>query len=508
MDDATEAILALAVKQNYINPGQADLLREELFMFPGGNVIAILLRRGMISPDQARVLESGEQPEDPASHELDADFELPQAATPPPVQPVAPPRPPTPSSTPSSRPSLSDAIAAATRAAGPRQPTATPSASFQPQSKVYVIDEPTPARPPVQGGSVPDEQMLRLFRLGRERGCSDLHISTGKPPYFRLNGKLTFINESPVTPEKAERWNLSVLNAEQQADLNKDRQLDFAFGLPGLGRYRANVFHQRLGVEGSYRFIPEEVPTIDELRLPKVLEKLTGYTQGLNLVTGPGGSGKTSTVAAMLEYINRHRHEHIITVEDPVEYIFTPQNCQVTQREVGTHTESFANALRTALRQDPDVIMIGELRDLETTSISITAAETGHLVFGTLHTSSAIRTVARILDVYPPAQRGQICLMVAESLRGIMSQQLIERKDGRGRVCAMEVLLVTTGVTQVIKEGKTHQLVSHMQSGRRQGMISMDDSIMELMQAGLISGREAYAHAENKSMFEMSRNNA
>jgi len=506
MDDATEAILALAVRQNFINPGQADLLREELFMFPGGNVIAILLRRGMISPDQARVLESGEQPLGEAANELDADFEMPQAAPSPQVQAASPSRPAAQSPLSSSRPSLSDAIAAATKAAGPRPPSAT--ASIPPPGKVYVIDDPSPAKVTSTGELRPDDQMLRLFRLGRERGCSDLHISTGKPPYFRLNGKLVFENESPVTPEKAERWNLSVLTAEQQADLEKDRQLDFAFGLPGLGRYRANVFHQRLGVEGAYRFIPEEVPTIDELRLPKVLEKLTGYTQGLNLVTGPGGSGKTSTVAAMLEYINRHRHEHIITVEDPVEYIFRPQNCQVTQREVGTHTESFANALRTALRQDPDVIMIGELRDLETTSISITAAETGHLVFGTLHTSSAVRTVARILDVYPPAQRAQICLMVAESLRGIMSQQLVERKDGRGRVCAMEVLLVTTGVSQVIKEGKTHQLVSHMQSGRRMGMISMDDSLMELMQAGLISGREAYAHAENKSMFEMSRNNA
>lgn len=377
-------------------------------------------------------------------------------------------------------------------------PASPPAAAFKPQ----VI---SPALPSASQGLHADPQLRELFKLGRERGCSDLHLTVGKPPYMRHEGRLLFLPEPPLTPGTVEKLINSVLTPEQQQLLKEHRQLDFSFEAAGLGRYRSNVYHQRRGPEAAFRFIPQVVPTLESLNLPSVLEKLTTYPQGLNLVTGPGGCGKTTTVAAMLQLINAHRREHIITVEDPVEYVFHPQNCQITQREVGTHTNSFAHALRTALRQDPDVIMIGELRDLETTSIAITAAETGHLVFSTLHTSSAVRTVARILDVYPPAQRPQICMMVAESLRGIISQQLLPRKDGKGRVCAMEVLVVTTGVSQVIKEGKTHQLVSHMQSGRKLGMKSMDDALMDLLQSGAISGSTAWAHAENKTPFDATR---
>jgi len=485
-------------------------------MFPGGNVVAIMLRRAMISADQAKVLESGEDPVEADFDTDESDFDFTPAQPPPP--PNAPPSKEDYSSSqargnssPASsgiwratpgegqRPSLSEALKHSFAAAK--------SATLPQASKIEeerLSGSRTAGKPAV---ITPDSYLLRLFVAGRERGCSDLHLTVGKPPYLRKDGKIFFLDEPPITVEAAIKLNRSVLTSVQQEQLDADLQLDFSFEC-GAGRFRANVYNQRLGVEGAYRFIPSTVPTIADLGLPRVLEKLTTYPQGMNLVTGPGGSGKTSTVVAMLEFINRHRHEHIITVEDPVEYVIHSDSCQVTQREVGTHTESFAHALRTALRQDPDVIMIGELRDLETTSISITAAETGHLVFGTLHTSSAIRTVARILDVYPPAQRAQICMMVAESLRGIMSQQLIERKDGKGRVCAMEVLLVTTGVAQVIKEGKTHQLVSHMQSGRKLGMISMDDALMELFQSGTISGQTAYAHAENKSMFELAKGQA
>ncbi len=496
-DDVVAQLIDSALTKGLISSHQAASLREEMFMYPGGNLVSIMVRRGMISPDQGKDLEYAPRESAQAeSEDSDIDFgftaatpdtttkQRPVQVTPSPLQP-APPRRMTPPPQPAVKPAP----------VTPRLNTQAPQFTFVEKEK------PAPA-----SGIRPDPEMVRLFRAGRERGCSDLHLTVGKPPYFRQQGKIFFMEGTPLTPETARQWSLSVLTNQQRAELEQQKQVDFSFECPGAGRFRANVFHQRLGVEAAFRFIPDTVPTLESLQLPKVLEKLTSYPQGLNLVTGPGGCGKTTTVAAMLEFINNQRHDHIITVEDPVEYILRPKNCQITQREVGTHTGSFANALRTALRQDPDVIMIGELRDLETTSISITAAETGHLVFGTLHTSSAARTVARILDVYPPSQRGQICLMIAESLRGIISQQLIERKDGRGRACAMEILLITTGVSQVIKEGKTHQLISHMQSGRKLGMISLDDSLMELVQTGVISGAEAYNRAENKGPFEMLRN--
>lgn len=388
--------------------------------------------------------------------------------------------------------------------------SASPSPSTVPPRPSAGQPQPRPAgisTPGTAAGSIsPAPQLRELFKAGRDRECSDLHLTVGKPPYLRHQGKLFFLPEEPLTAATVKPLVYSVLTPEQQQLLEKHLQLDFSFEVAGLGRYRANVYRQRLGWEGVFRFIPTEVPTLKALNFPSVLETLTTYPQGLNLVTGPGGCGKTTTVAAMLELINATRREHIITVEDPVEYVFQPKQCQITQREVGTHTNSFPDALRTALRQDPDVIMIGELRDLETTSIAITAAETGHLVFGTLHTAGAVRTVARVLDVYPPNQRQQICMMVAESLRGIISQQLLPRKDGQGRACAMEILVVTTGVSQVIKEGKTHQLVSHMQSGRKLGMKSMDDALMELAQGGIISGAVAYAYADNKPAFELLRN--
>lgn len=392
-----------------------------------------------------------------------------------------------------------------------------PKAGLQQFNRVVTL---TPSLPAPQGGFVPswkksqtpiehpqlkslpiNSNLADYLSFSRAAGCSDLHISVDRSPFVRWQGQLYFLDSPPLTASQTESLLFSALSNEQATTAKENHQLDFAFELAGIGRHRANIYKQRIGWDGAFRIVSSQVPSLEDLEVPKVLSKLTQYHQGLILVTGPAGCGKTTTVASMIDYINKQRSDHIITVEDPVEYVIHPDQCQVTQREVGPHTQSFSNALRAALRQDPDVIMVGELRDLETTSIAISAAETGHLVLGTLHTSSAIRTVARIMDVYPPSQRAQICLMVAESLRGIISQQLIPRKDQRGRVAAMEILLFTTGVAQIIKEGKTHQLLSHMQAGRKLGMKTMDDALLELVETGLITGDEGYLRAENKAPF-------
>jgi len=507
-DDGSQYI-DLAVEGGLITHKQATMLREELFMFPGQNARNLMVKRGWITGEQAQQLEFTISVPEPGFGDLDDDLILPPAPTqqaptfktpspdrpaPVPYQSMSTPSPdritplaPPPSFPPTPAPEgtwLNDNIDQRPAVPAPKRETNKPK-----------------LRPIPSGGGLVD-----YLRIAREAGCSDLHLVVGRPPFVRFKGLLHFFDEEPLTSERSEKLNFAQLTDAQRAVLNEHQQLDFALELEGLGRHRCNIFKQRLGWEGVYRIIPGSVPSLTDLNMPPVLARLTEYNQGLVLVTGPAGCGKTTTVAAMLDHINRSRADHIITVEDPVEYIIPPVNCQVTQREVGRHTQSFANALRGALRQDPDIIMVGDLRDLETTSIAISAAETGHLVFGTLHTSSALRTVARVMDVYPPGQRAQICTMIAESLRGIITQQLIQRRDGNGLALAMEILIFTPGVAQLIKEGKPHQLVTLMQSGKRLGMQSMDDALMELAQQGIISGREAYSRAENKPLFESIRN--
>ena len=287
---------------------------------------------------------------------------------------------------------------------------------------------------------------------------------------------------------------------DPQKQLLADRgDVDFAYQ-NAYGRYRASVVRHRLGIDIVFRIIKSKVQTMDELGLPQSLKLLTQYHNGLVLVTGSVGSGKSTTLAALVEEINNARRDHIITLEDPIEYLVTSKGCHVTQREVHTHTHSFGAALRGALREDPDVIMVGEMRDLETIQLAITASETGHLVLGTLHTGNASRTLDRILDVFPAEQREQIRIMVSESLRGIISQQLVPRKDGRGRVLALEILTNTPAVGAVIRDAKTFMLPGIIQTGRKNGMKLMDDSLMELYDAGLISQEEAYSRAEQKTL--------
>lgn len=335
--------------------------------------------------------------------------------------------------------------------------------------------------------------------IGQQAGASDVHLGVNAPPFWRLNGTLQPIwpDAPSFTLEQMLALAENFLSNHHKTQLNERGDADFAYA-NSFGRYRTSVVRQRLGVDLVFRIINTKVRTMDELGLPEHLKLLTRYQNGLILVTGSVGSGKSTTLAALVEQVNTERREHIITMEDPIEYVLEPKGCHITQREVHTHTRSFAAALRGALREDPDVIMVGEMRDLETISLAITAAETGHLVLGTLHTGNASRTLDRLLDVFPPDQQEQIRTMVSESLRGVISQQLIPRADGKGRVLALEILTNTAAVANVIREARTYMLPGIIQTGKKQGMQLMDDALVDPCNKDLISAEEAFARAEQK----------
>ena len=337
--------------------------------------------------------------------------------------------------------------------------------------------------------------------VGQEAGASDIHLGVNAPPIWRLHGTL-----QPIWPDaarfKAEHTKKladSFLTDAQRTLIDERGDADFAYANE-KGRYRASVVRQRLGTDIVFRIINTRVRTMDELGLPEHLKLLTRYHNGLILVTGSVGSGKSTTLAALVQQVNLERREHIITLEDPIEYVFEAKGCHITQREVHTHTRSFGVALRGALREDPDVIMVGEMRDLETISLAITASETGHLVLGTLHTGTAARTLDRILDVFPVDQQEQIRIMISESLRGIISQHLIPRADGTGRVLAIETLTNTPAVSNIIREARTFMLPGIIQTGRKQGMQLMDDALLDLYSRGLITAEETLARADQKQI--------
>ena len=338
------------------------------------------------------------------------------------------------------------------------------------------------------------------LEIGQKAGASDVHLAAQARPRWRLHGRLQLIwPDAPrLTPEQAVALAEGFVPDVYKTELNTRGDSDFAYANE-FARYRTSVVRQRHGIEIVFRVINSTVRTMDELGLPERLKVLTRYQNGLILVTGSVGTGKSTTLAAMVEQINMERHDHIITLEDPIEYILKSKNCHVTQREIFTHTESFASALRASLREDPDVIMVGEMRDLETISLAITAAETGHLVLATLHTSNASRTLDRLLDVFPSDQQEQIRVMVSESLRGVISHQLIPRADGTGRVLALEILTNTPAVANVIREAKTYMLPGIIQVGKKQGMRLMDDALIDLYERGLISAEEAYERADQRS---------
>ncbi|HEY1768619.1 MAG TPA: PilT/PilU family type 4a pilus ATPase [Chthoniobacterales bacterium] len=339
----------------------------------------------------------------------------------------------------------------------------------------------------------------QYLAIAQESGASDLHLGVDAPPIWRLFGNLQPIwpDAAKLTAAETEALANEFLDDEQRAQLAGRGDVDFAYATP-FGRFRTSVVRQRLGIDLVFRVISTRVRTMDDLGLPESLKLLTRYQNGLILVTGSVGSGKSTTLAALVEQVNLERRDHIITLEDPIEYIFTAKGCHITQREVHTHTKSFGAALRGSLREDPDVIMVGEMRDLETISLAITASETGHLVLGTLHTGNASRTLDRLLDVFPVDQQDQIRVMVSESLRGVISQQLVPRADGTGRALALEVLTNTPAVANVIREAKTYMLPGIIQTGRKQGMRLMDDSLTKLFDDGIISATEALARAEQK----------
>jgi twitching motility protein PilT len=327
--------------------------------------------------------------------------------------------------------------------------------------------------------------MHDLLRETAEKGASDLHLSTGEPPLLRIHGDLARIDHPPLGAAEVTALVHEIMSEPQRKVLETDHEVDFACELSGHGRFRVNVFVHSRGPGAVMRTIPTHIPSLETLQLPPILKELCTRERGLVLVTGPTGSGKSTTLAAMVDVINQTWDAHILTVEDPIEFVHPPKRCLVNQREVGPHTHSFANALRSALREDPDVILIGEMRDLETISLALTAAETGHLVFGTLHTSSAPKTIDRVIDVFPAGQQGQIRTMLSESLEAIVAQTLVKKKGG-GRVAACEILVGAPAVRNLIRESKLHQIPSMMQTGQRLGMQTLDMAYADLLKRGLI----------------------
>jgi twitching motility protein PilT len=348
------------------------------------------------------------------------------------------------------------------------------------------------------------EGMARIdqyFKFMKEQGASDLHLSTGNPPILRINGDLIRIDSPAFASDDLKALVYEIAPEHKIKHFEETGDVDFGYEYPGFARYRANFFNQKQGIAAVFRLIPSKVLTTDELGLPPVLKKFALLKRGLVVVTGPTGSGKSTTLAAMVDYANLHRKDHIITVEDPIEFVHKSQQSLVNHREVGLHTKSFAAALRGALREDPDVILIGEMRDLETIELALTAATTGHLVFGTLHTPSAPKTIDRIIDVFPANQQNQIRSGLSESLKGVVAQNLFKRIDKPGRLAALEVLVVDTPIANLIREVKTHQIPGMMQVGKKKGNQTLDDAITELLRQAKISPEEAYDKAIDKKKF-------
>jgi twitching motility protein PilT len=388
---------------------------------------------------------------------------------------------PAPSAAPPSRPASSAPIAPATPSSPPSCPSAPPARSAQETNEHRAAIE-------------------SLFRILVQSGASDLHIRTGEPPMLRLHGELSRQNQPALSGERLEAMLFSIMTPKELGEFKETGDTDWAYEIDGLARFRCNAGRDRFGAMGVFRVIPNQIRTADEMGLSREVQNLCYLTKGLVVVTGPTGSGKSTTLAGLVDLINRTRTDHIITIEDPIEFVHPSKKCLVTQRQVGVHTRSFKQALRAALREDPDIILVGEMRDLETVSIAIETAETGHLVFGTLHTTTASSTIDRIIDQFPADRQSQVRVMLSESLRGVIAQTLC-KKIGGGRVAAREILLSIPAVSNLIREGKTFQIPSIMQTNRKGGMVTLNDALLELVDARMVEPKEAYMKAVEKAGF-------
>ena len=344
-------------------------------------------------------------------------------------------------------------------------------------------------------------EISELLAFSVKNKASDLHLSAGLPPMIRVHGDIRRINVPALNNQEVRAMVYDIMSDSQRKAYEAQLEVDFSFELRDVARFRVNAFNQERGAGAVFRTIPSVVLTLEQLEAPKIFKDIADTPRGIVVVTGPTGSGKSTTLAAMVDYVNEKEYGHILTIEDPIEFVHKSKKCLVNQREVGPHTHGFAEALRSALREDPDVILVGEMRDLETIRLALTAAETGHLVFGTLHTSSAAKTVDRIVDVFPAAEKEMVRSMLSESLRSVISQTLLKRKDGNGRVAVHEIMLGTPAIRNLIRENKVAQMYSSIQTGQSLGMQTLDQALVELVRRNVIDSADARAIAVNKDMF-------
>jgi twitching motility protein PilT len=349
---------------------------------------------------------------------------------------------------------------------------------------------------------VKNMEINNLLKFMVSEKASDLHLSTGLPPMIRQHGDVKKLSVPPLSAEDTKNLIYSIMRDGQKKVLEETLEVDFSFELEGISRFRVNAFYQQRGLSAVLRAIPSKVLSLEDLKAPAIFKELAEKPRGLVLVTGPTGSGKSTTLAAIIDYINQTHYGHILTVEDPIEFVHTPSRCVINQRELGPHTKSFSAALKSALREDPDVVLVGEMRDLETIRLAMTAAETGHLVFGTLHTSSAPKTIDRIIDVFPGEEKEMIRAMLSESLQAVIAQCLPKRRDGSGRVAAHEILIGTPAIRNLIREGKIAQMTSTMQTSAKEGMKPLDMALDDLVKGGIISKDEAKSYANDRSKFQ------
>ena len=344
-------------------------------------------------------------------------------------------------------------------------------------------------------------QIDAFFKLMNEQGASDLHMVSGQQPILRIRGDMERVKYNVFENDALKALLYEIVTEEKIKEFEETGDVDFGYEIPGLARYRGNLFMQKYGIGAVFREIPSDILTCEQLGLPKIISKLSALPKGMVLVTGPTGSGKSTTLAAIIDEANKTRHDHILTIEDPIEFVHKSDKCIVNHREVGIHTESFSTALRGALREDPDIIMVGEMRDLETISLAMEAAMTGHLVFGTLHTINAAKTVDRVIEIFPSNQQAQVRSTLADALKAVVSQTLFKRIDKKGRCAALEILVCTSAIRNLIREGKTFQIPSAMQTGKKFGMQTLDDAIMVHLEKGMISPDDAYINCIEKSKF-------